>query len=98
GGGLMGKTQGRVRGAREPRCPFDLVPSVEVLVVMRGSLCQRRQARWLCWVAARGENTRRNQGRCQSARSCRQRCGKSLRVKKGCPVPDKWLRNLVHPK
>lgn len=45
----MGKIQRRANDARESRCPFDLVSSIDLFVVMRGSLCQRRQARWLWW-------------------------------------------------
>jgi hypothetical protein len=38
----MGKIQWRAKAARELRCPFDLFPSVDVFVVMRGSFGQRR--------------------------------------------------------
>jgi hypothetical protein len=49
GGSLIGRIQWRAKAAREPRCPFDLVSFVDGFVVMRASLCQRRQAPSLCW-------------------------------------------------
>src|SRR5262249_8852864 len=50
-------------------------------------------------VVARGEKSRWNQGRCQSARSRRQRFSKSLPVKKGARSRiDGYETKPVHPK